>query len=139
MPPQDQVVLGTTTITWEMIPLNRVMTRIIQIAPTDETSLKVLGLLPKIWIRKNPPPMMVVRDEHIVTNVERVTTPDDTIPMMTIGENDDVHVVGTMIVPPTLQIQAVQVDHVDPLDPTGVDHHVIVMFEDHIVHLVIDT
>jgi len=115
------------------------MTRIIQIAPTDETSLKVLGLLPKIWIRKNPPPMMVVRDEHIVTNVERVTTPDDTIPMMTIGENDDVHVVGTMIVPPTLQIQAVQVDHVDPLDPTGVDHHVIVMFEDHIVHLVIDT
>jgi len=83
--------------------------------------------------------MMVVRDEHIVTNVERVTTPDDTIPMMTIGENDDVHVVGTMIVPPTLQIQAVQVDHVDPLDPTGVDHHVIVMFEDHIVHLVIDT
>ena len=44
-----------------------------------------------------------------------------------------------MVVPLTLQIQAVRVDHVDPLDPTGVDHHMIVMFEDHIVHLVIDT
>jgi hypothetical protein len=139
MPPQDQVILGTITITWEMIPLNRVMTRIIQIAPTDDMSLKVLRLLPKTQMRKNPPPTMVVRDEHVITNVERATTPDDIIPMMIIGENDDVRIVGTMVVPLILQIQAVRVDHVDPLDPTGIDHHVIVMLEDHIVHLVIDT
>jgi hypothetical protein len=84
-------------------------------------------------MRKNPPLTMVVRDEHIITDIERATTPDDTIPMMTIGENHDVCIVGTMIVPLTLQIQAVvQVDHIDPLDPTDVDHHVIMMSEDHI-------
>jgi hypothetical protein len=90
-------------------------------------------------MRKNPPLTMVVRDEHVVTNVERATTLNNIIPMMIIGENDDIHVVGTMVVPLILHIQAVRVDHVDPLDPTGVDHHVIVMFKDHIMHLVIDT
>ena len=59
--------------------------------------------------------------------------------MIIIGENDDVCVVGTMVVPLILQIQAVRVDHVDPHDPTGIDHHVIVILEDRIVHLVIDT
>src|SRR5882762_8616037 len=98
-----------------MIPLNRVMTRITRIAPTDETSLKALRLLPKTWMRKNPPLMMVVRDEHIVTDVERATTPEDTIPMMIIGESGDVRIVGAMIVPPTCQIRAVRVDRVDPL------------------------
>ena len=83
--------------------------------------------------------MMVVRDEHVVTNVEREMTPIDTIPIMIIGENNDVRVVGTIIVPPTRQIQAVQVDHIDPLNPTGVDHHVTMMSKDHVVHLVIDT
>jgi hypothetical protein len=87
-----------------MIPLNRVMTQITWIAPTDETGLKVLRLLSKTRMRKNSPPMMVVRDEHIVTDVERVTTPEDTIPMMIIGESNDVHVVGAMIVPLTRQI-----------------------------------
>jgi hypothetical protein len=90
-------------------------------------------------MRKNPPPTMVVRDEHIVTDVERVMTPEDTIPMMIIGESSDVCVVGAMIVPLTRQIRAVRVDRVDPLNPTGVDHHVIVMAKDHVVHLVIDT
>jgi len=90
-------------------------------------------------MRKNPLMMMVVRDKHVVTNIKRVMTPNDIIPMMIIGENNNIHIVGTMVVPLTLQIQAVRVDHVDPLDPTGVDHHMIVMFEDHIVHLVIDT
>ena len=104
MPPQDQVVLGTIITTWEMIPLNRVMTRITQIALTDKTSLKALILLPKTRMRKDPPPMMAVRDEHIITDVKRVTTPEDTIPMMIIGESDDIHVVGAMIVPPTHQI-----------------------------------
>jgi len=66
-------------------------------------------------------------------------TPKDTIPMMIIGESDDIHVVGTVIVPLTCQIQAVRVDHVDPLDPTGVDHHMIMMSKDHVMHLVIDT
>ena len=69
------------------------MTRITRIAPTDETSLKALRLLPKTWMRKNPPLMMVVRDEHIVTDVERATTPEDTIPMMIIGESGNVCVV----------------------------------------------
>ena len=122
-----------------MIPLNRVMTQITWIAPTDETSLKALILLPKTRMRKDPPPTMAVRDEHIVTDVKRATTPEDTIPMMIIGESGDVRIVGAMIVPPTCQIRAVRVDRVDPLDPTGVDHHVIVMAKDHIMHLVIDT
>ena len=122
-----------------MSPLNRVMTRITRIAPTDEMSLKALILLPKTWMRKDPPPTMAVRDEHIVTNVERATTPEDTIPMMIIGENGDVHVAGTMRVLPTHQIQAVPVDCIDPLDPTDIGHHVIVMTKDHVMHLVIDT
>src|SRR5882762_2898819 len=122
-----------------MIPLNLVRTQLIRIQPPDETSLKVLRLLPKTRMRKNPLMMMVVRDKHVVTNIKRVMTPNDIIPMMIIGENNNIHIVGTMVVPLTLQIQAVRVDHVDPLDPTGVDHHMIVMFEDHIVHLVIDT
>src|SRR5882762_8673736 len=104
-----------------MSPLNRVMTRITRIAPTDETSLKALILLPKTRMRKDPPPTMAVRDEHIVTDVERATTPEDTIPMMIIGENGDVRVAGTMIVLPTHQIRAVQVDRVNPLDPTDID------------------
>src|ERR1700674_5089949 len=109
------------------------MTRITWIAPTDEMSLKVLRLLPKTQMRKNPPTTMVVRDEHVVTDVERETTTEDTIPMMIIGESDDVRVVGTMIVPLTHQIQAVRVDHIDPLDSTGVDHHMIVMSKDHVI------
>ena len=122
-----------------MIPLNRVITQITQIAPTDDMSLKILRLLPKTRTRKNPLPTMVVHDEHVVIDVERATTPDDIIPMIIIGENDDVRVIGTMIVPLILQIQAVRVDHVNPHDPTGIDHHVIAILEDRIVHLVIDT
>jgi hypothetical protein len=61
------------------------MTQIIRIAPTDETSLKALILLPKTQMRKDPPPTMAVREKHIVTNVERVMTPEDTISMMMIG------------------------------------------------------
>jgi len=82
---------------------------------------------------------MAVRDEHIVTDVERATTPEDATPMMIIGENGDVHVAGTMIVLPTRQIRAVRVDRVDPLNPTDIGHHVIVMTKEHVVHLVIDT
>jgi len=90
-------------------------------------------------MRKNPLPMMVVHDEHVIIDVERATTPDDIIPMIIIGENDDIRIIGTMVVPLILQIQAVRVDHVDPHNPTGIDHHVIVILEDRIVHLVIDT
>jgi hypothetical protein len=115
------------------------MTRITWIALTDKMSLKGLRLLPKIRTRKNPLPTMVVHGEHVIIDVERATTPDDIIPMIIIGENDDVRVVGTMVVPLILQIQAVQVDHVDPLDPTDIGHHVIVMTKEYVVHLVIDT
>src|SRR5882762_3168765 len=108
-----------------MIPLNRVITQITQIAPTDDMSLKILRLLPKTRTRKNPLPTMVVHDKHVIIDVERAMTPNDIIPMIIIGENDDIRVVETMVVPLILQIQAVQVDHVDPLNPTGIDHHVI--------------
>jgi len=115
------------------------MTQITRIALTDKTSLKALILLPKTWMRKSPPPTMAVRDEHIVTDVERATTPEDATPMMIIGENGDVRVAGTMIVLPTRQIRAVRVDRVDPLNPTDIGHHMIVMTKEHVVHLVIDT
>ena len=69
---------------------------------------------------------------NMLSPMLRETTPVDIIPMMIIGENDDVCVVGIMIVSSTLQIQAVQVDHINPLNPTDVDHHVIMMSEDHI-------
>jgi len=90
-------------------------------------------------MRKDPLPTMAVRDKHIITDVGRAMTPEDATPMMIIGENGDVRVAGTMIVLPTHQIQAVQVDCVDPLDPTDIGHHVIVMTKEHVVHLVIDT
>jgi len=46
----------------------------------------------------------IIRDEHIVTNIEIVITLDDTIPMMIIGETEDVCVRETITVPPTLWI-----------------------------------
>ena len=115
-----------------MIPLNRVMTWITRIALTDKMSLKALILLPKTRMRKDPHPTMTVRDEHIVTDVERATTLEGATPMMIIGENGDTHVAGTMTALLTHQIQAVRVDRVDPLDPTDIGHHVIMMTKEHI-------
>jgi hypothetical protein len=107
--------------------------------PTDGMSLRIRTLLSKTWMRIVPLLTRIIGGEHIVTDVEIVITLNDAMPMMIIGENEDIHLRGTMIVPPTLWTQAAQVDHVDPLSLTDEDHHVIVTVEDHIVHLVIDT
>jgi len=46
----------------------------------------------------------IIRDEHIVTNIEIVITLDDTIPMMIIGETEDCMCQRDYYSPPTLWI-----------------------------------
>jgi hypothetical protein len=90
-------------------------------------------------MRITPHPMKIIESEHIVADVKRAIALDDVIPMMIIGENGDVCVIGTTIVPLILQNRVVQVDHDDPLDPIDIGHHMIMMDKGHIVHLAIDT
>jgi hypothetical protein len=88
---------------WEMIPLNRVVTRVHQTVPTDERSLKILIQLPRTQIRITSHPMKIIRGKHI----ERAIALNDVIPMMIIGKNRDICVIGTTIVPPILRNQVV--------------------------------
>jgi len=116
-------------------PLNWVMTRITQMhLQTDES--EGTETTTQTRTRKNLS-TMVVHDEHVVIDVERATTPDDIIPMIIIEKNNNVCVVGTMVVPwfsdssSTSRITSILTIH-------RYRSSVIVILEDRIVHLVID-